>query len=66
MSFTVFLSHSTKDKDFVIKLAAELEDASIKPWLCEVDIDYGEDFVAKIEKGLDDLIGQAYNEIMNI
>ena len=48
----VFLSHSTKDKEFVLRLAAALEDADFKPWLCEVDIDRGENFVAKINEGL--------------
>jgi hypothetical protein len=32
----VFLSHSTKDKQFVQTLAAELEAEKIEPWLCEV------------------------------
>ena len=48
----VFLSHSTKDKQFVQTLAAELETEKIEPWLCEVDIEFGENFVAKIEEGL--------------
>jgi TIR domain len=30
----VFLSHSTKDKQFVQTLAAELEAEKIEPWLC--------------------------------
>src|SRR5271165_2337224 len=50
----VFLSHSTKDKQFVQALAAELETEKIEPWLCEVDIEFGENFVAKIEEGLGD------------
>jgi chromosomal replication initiation ATPase DnaA len=48
----VFLSHSTKDQEFVQRLAAALEDADFKPWLCEVDIDWGDNFVAKIDEGL--------------
>ncbi len=40
MAFKVFLSHSTKVRDFVTKLASELEKADIVPWLCQVDIDY--------------------------
>ena len=48
----VFLSHSTKDKEFVQRLAAALEDADFKPWLCEVDIDRGQNFVTKINEGL--------------
>jgi hypothetical protein len=48
----VFLSHSTKDKQLVQALAAELETEKIEPWLCEVDIELGDNFVAKIEEGL--------------
>src|SRR5271166_2687120 len=50
----VFLSHSTKDKQFVQMLAEELEAEKIEPWLCEVDIELGDNFVAKIEEGLRD------------
>jgi TIR domain len=50
----VFLSHSTKDKQSVQTLAAELKAEKIEPWLCEVDIEFGEIFVAKIEEGLRD------------
>jgi len=49
----VFLSHSTKDKQFVRTLAAELE-GQLELWLCEVDIELGDNFVAEIEKGLRD------------
>lgn len=48
----LFLSHSTKDAAFVRKLAGELEANGIKPWLCEGDVEYGDNFVAKIEEGL--------------
>ncbi len=48
----VFLSHSTKDKAFVEALAQTLRTEAIEPWLCEVDILLGDDFVAEIEKGL--------------
>ena len=50
----VFLSHSTKDKQFVQTLAAELEAEKIEPWLCEIDIELGDNFVAEIEEGLRD------------
>jgi tetratricopeptide (TPR) repeat protein len=50
----LFLSHSTKDKDFIEKLAAALRADGIDPWWCEVDIEHGDDFVAKIEEGLKD------------
>src|SRR5271166_1223034 len=50
----VFLSHSTKDKDFVEKLAAAMTASGFTPWLCEVDIEKGANFVAEISKGLKD------------
>ena len=49
---TVFLSHSTKDADFVEKLAIALEANGFTPWLCEVDIEKGANFVSKINEGL--------------
>lgn len=48
----VFLSHSTKDKVFVETLAHQLRGNDFEPWLCEVDILLGDDFVDEIEKGL--------------
>jgi len=48
----VFLSHSTKDGDFVKKLATALEANGFTPWLCEVDSEKGANFVAKINEGL--------------
>jgi tetratricopeptide (TPR) repeat protein len=51
-SFRVFLSHSTKDKEFVRRLAEEFERELITPWLCEVDIIPGDNFVSEIEQGL--------------
>jgi hypothetical protein len=50
----VFLSHSTKDKQFVQTLADELEAEKMEPWICEVDVEFGHNFVAKIEEGLRD------------
>ena len=47
----VFLSHSTKDGDLVKNLAIALDGAGFAPWLCEVDIEKGENFVAKINEG---------------
>jgi TIR domain/NB-ARC domain len=50
----VFLSHSTKDQQFVQTFAAELKAEKIEPWICEVDVEFGGNFVAKIEQGLRD------------
>src|SRR5271157_4803700 len=51
-AMTVFLSHSTKDADFVEKLAFALEASGFTPWRCEVDIEKGANFVARINEGL--------------
>jgi TIR domain len=48
----VFLSHSTKDKGFVQRLADALAGADFTPWLCEMDIEKNENLVSEIEKGL--------------
>jgi hypothetical protein len=37
---------------FVQTLAEELKSEKIEPLLCELDIDFGQDFGAKIEEGL--------------
>src|SRR5271165_1044608 len=50
----VFLSHSTKDKQFVQTFADALKAEDIEPWICEIDIELGDNFVAKIEEGLRD------------
>src|SRR3974390_339744 len=48
----VFLSHSTKDADFVKKLAHAMEANGFTPWLCEIDIEISATFVAEISRGL--------------
>jgi len=50
----VFLSHSTKDKQFVQTFADALKAEDIEPWICEIDVEFGGNFVAKIEEGLRD------------
>jgi hypothetical protein len=37
----VSLSHSTKDKQFVQALAAELEAENIQSWIWDVDVEFG-------------------------
>src|SRR5271157_5216443 len=49
---TVFLSHSTKDGDFVEKLAIALEASGFTPWLCETSIEPATNWVEEIDKGL--------------
>jgi tetratricopeptide (TPR) repeat protein len=48
----VFLSHSTKDREFVAKLAAAMTGAGFESWLCEIDVEKNDNFVIEIEKGL--------------
>jgi TIR domain len=50
----VFLSHSTKDQQFVQALAAKLKAEKIEQWICDVDVEFDGNFVAKIEEGLRD------------
>jgi TIR domain len=45
MRMKVFISHSTKDKEFVERLSAVLEGDGFEPWLCEVDVEKNENFV---------------------
>ena len=49
---TVFLSHSSKDKDFVRKLANDLTEMGHTPWLDERDIRAGESIVGKVGEGV--------------
>ncbi len=49
---TVFLSHSSKDKDFVDRLAADLERAGIDVWYDRWEIGVGDSIVSKINAGL--------------
>lgn len=49
---TVFLSHSSKDKDFVRRLANDLTEMGHTPWLDERDIRAGESIVGKVGEGV--------------
>ena len=48
----VFLSHSTKDKEFVQQLAKAMEAAGFDAWRCEDSIQAQADWIEEIEKGL--------------
>ena len=48
----VFLSHSTRDKDFALKLASGLTSDGFTPWLCEMSIAPAANWVQEIETGL--------------
>ena len=45
---SVFLSHSSCDKDFVRRLAASLTTAGIHPWVDEAELDAGDSLIDKL------------------
>ncbi len=51
---TVFLSHSSNDKDFVERLAGDIEKAGIDVWYDRWEIRVGDSIVGKINAGLKD------------
>lgn len=53
MTVSVFLSHNTKDKPFVRKLAKDLDSHGVKYWLDEAEIKIGESLIEKIRSGID-------------
>src|SRR5258708_37066132 len=48
----VFLSHSTRDRGFVEKLAERMKLDIFEPWLCEASILAAANWVEEIDKGL--------------
>jgi CRISPR/Cas system CMR subunit Cmr4 (Cas7 group RAMP superfamily) len=50
---TVFLSHSSQDKLFVRKLARDLQEKQIKPWLDEREILVGDSLHGRIAEGIE-------------
>lgn len=51
---TVFLSHSSRDKDLARRIAKDLKSHSIKVWFDEWEIHIGNSISQKIERGLED------------
>ncbi|KJK45511.1 hypothetical protein UK23_25975 [Lentzea aerocolonigenes] len=51
--YDVFLSHNVKDKPQVLKIAAELEDRGILPWLDVHDIQPGTRWQQEMAKGIE-------------
>ncbi|MGB0217715.1 MAG: toll/interleukin-1 receptor domain-containing protein [Sinimarinibacterium flocculans] len=49
----VFLSHTTSDKNFVYRVAADLVDQGIPVWLDAWEVDLGDNLHTKIYEGLD-------------
>ena len=52
---SIFLSHNSRDKEFVRKLEADLTDHGIKCWLDETHITIGDSLIQKIREGIDDV-----------
>lgn len=55
MTVSVFLSHNTKDKSFVKRLARDLDNHGIKYWLDEAEIKVGDSLIEKIRSGIDEV-----------
>ncbi len=53
MTSSVFLSHNHKDKEFVRKLARDLEGHGIRYWLDEAEMTIGDSLIQKIREGID-------------
>lgn len=49
----IFLSHTSKDKPFVRKLAADLRNNGHTVWIDEAEINIGDSLIGKIREGLD-------------
>lgn len=50
--WTIFLSHSSKDKPFVDWLHSKLQDANLTAWYDKFEILVGQSIITRIEKGL--------------
>jgi hypothetical protein len=53
MRVSVFLSHNHGDKDFVRRLARDLESHGVRYWLDEAEMKIGDSLIQKIRKGID-------------
>jgi orotate phosphoribosyltransferase len=50
----VFISHSSRDADFVSKLAQDLESNGIQPWYSEREIMFADSIIKRMNEGLKD------------
>jgi hypothetical protein len=48
----IFISYSSKDKKFVERLAKDLKNCGIKPWIDLWEIKVGDSIIDKVEKGI--------------
>ena len=51
-SYDVFLSHSAKDREFVVRLAEDLVAAGLRVWLDQWNIRVGDSFAAAIDDAI--------------
>jgi hypothetical protein len=49
----VFISHSSKDHDFVLQLAKKMRNDGIEVWLDDWELEVGDSIVEKIQEGLE-------------
>lgn len=49
----IFLSHNWRDKDFVRRLAADLQSAGADVWTDEAEIKVGDSLIEKVREGID-------------
>lgn len=52
---SIFLSHSSKDKDFVRSLAEDLTSAGVQVWLDEAELHVGDSLVDKIGRAVNEM-----------
>lgn len=55
MATSIFLSHNHKDKEFVRKLARDLEGHGVRCWLDEAEMTIGDSLIQKIREGIDNV-----------
>lgn len=53
MTPSIFLSHNIYDKDFVRKLALDLQCHGVRVWLDEAELKIGDSLIEKIREGID-------------
>jgi hypothetical protein len=51
---SIFLSHSSLDKDFARRLAVDLRARGIRVWLDEADIGVGDSLIGRLEQAIDE------------
>jgi len=55
MNPSIFLSHNARDKEFVRKLAHDLDCHGVKIWLDEAELKVGDSLIGKIREGIDNV-----------